>query len=81
LEKLATSRLSSITGSHGSPDDASTRERSAWNTWYFGRVSHRRKPRGNPGDNLEGDEAVEALVKEFHQKYPQEVKDRRVSLE
>jgi hypothetical protein len=34
-----------------------------------------------PWENLEGDEAVEALVKEFHQKYPQAVKDRRVSLE
>jgi hypothetical protein len=22
---------------------------SAWNTWYFGRVTHRRKPHGNPG--------------------------------
>jgi hypothetical protein len=34
-----------------------------------------------PWENLEGDEAVEALVKELHQKYPQAVKDRRVSLE
>jgi hypothetical protein len=34
-----------------------------------------------PWENLEGDEAVEALVKEFQQKYPQAVKDRRVSLE
>jgi hypothetical protein len=36
--------------------------------------------RWEPWENLEGDEAVEALVKEFHQKYPQAVKDRRVSL-
>jgi hypothetical protein len=34
-----------------------------------------------PWENLQGDEAVEALVMEFHQKYPQAVKDRRVSLE
>jgi hypothetical protein len=34
-----------------------------------------------PWENLKGDDAVEALVKEFHRKYPEAVKDRRVSLE
>jgi hypothetical protein len=34
-----------------------------------------------PWENLEGDEAVETLIKEFHRKYPQSVRDRRVSLD
>jgi hypothetical protein len=34
-----------------------------------------------PWKNLEGDEAVEALLKEFHRKYPRSVKDRRMSLD
>jgi hypothetical protein len=33
-----------------------------------------------PWDNLKGDDAVEALVKEFHQKYPKQAKDPRVRL-
>jgi pheromone shutdown protein TraB len=45
--------------------DASTRERSAWNT----------------RENLKEDDAVEALVKELHRKYPRSVRDRRISLE
>jgi hypothetical protein len=31
-----------------------------------------------PWDNLEGDEAVESLVKEFHRRYPKQVKDPRI---
>jgi uncharacterized protein (DUF2132 family) len=31
--------------------------------------------------HLQGDEAVETLIKELHRKYPWSVKDRRVSLE
>jgi hypothetical protein len=34
-----------------------------------------------PWENLEGDEAVETLIKEFHRKYPQSVRYRRVSLD
>jgi hypothetical protein len=34
-----------------------------------------------PWENLKGDDAVEALVKEFHRKYPRAVRDRRISLE
>jgi hypothetical protein len=38
--------------------------------------------RALPGvTNLEGDEDVDALIKEFHRKYPQSVRDRRVSLD
>jgi hypothetical protein len=33
-----------------------------------------------PWENLEGDEAVESLVKEFHRRYPKQVKDPRVKL-
>jgi hypothetical protein len=33
-----------------------------------------------PRDNVEGDEAVESLVKEFHQRYPKQVMDPRVKL-
>jgi hypothetical protein len=33
-----------------------------------------------PWDNLEGDEAVESLVKEFHRRYPKQVKDPWVKL-
>jgi hypothetical protein len=33
-----------------------------------------------PWDNLKGDDAMEALVKEFHQKYPKQAKDPRVRL-
>jgi hypothetical protein len=41
----------------------------------------RRKPVAHDVENLEGDEAVEALIKEYHRKYPRSVKDRRISLE
>jgi hypothetical protein len=34
-----------------------------------------------PCENLEGDDAVEALLKEFHRKYPRSVKDWRMSLD
>jgi hypothetical protein len=34
-----------------------------------------------PWDNLEGDEAVEALVREFHRQYPWSARDQRVRLE
>jgi hypothetical protein len=33
-----------------------------------------------PWDNFKRDDAVEALVKEFHQKYPKQAKDPRVTL-
>jgi hypothetical protein len=34
-----------------------------------------------PWENLKGDDAVEALVKEFHRKYPRSDRDRRIRLE
>jgi hypothetical protein len=85
LEKLAASRMPEIAIEHYResriPGRRLNKREKRVEYLVFSKGYPPEEATWEPWENLKGDDAVEALVKEFHRKYPRSLRDRRISLE